>query len=454
MSVELQRPPMAVFHFPGIHPGMSYLAPRPGWVLRQVEGAAVRLFAESDEPTVRDMQRSAIERQERRLLTTVMEINASPVVLENAQFRNAFGMIDGRIWLNGAAGNRMRNKFDQQNTEEWRQGRLVSAFRRGRKEAALPLPVWKDRAADLPVAIELKNGFNYYHFTTETLGCLASFVQDDGDQPINLHLPQDNLRGFLTGFIEAVFPRLAPRVRFVSSACRYDRVRALYSHQHYLYQVEDPRVQAAVNQPGVDPRWNTLRSEAPYRKAVAMASYDSSLRLLREHALRRVPRKLVEKMPRLVWMGRDEGGAARLRGMTGQARLMAGLAERGFHCVAFEHLSPIEQIAQMQAADILVAPHGAGLANMVYAKTGALVIEIATRQTQMHRWGDFLPCAHVSRCRYDTVFADVAGVSRLDAIPPVSEGLVGIHVGRRATRRILALVDDALAGLPAQASAV
>ncbi|WP_323716101.1 glycosyltransferase 61 family protein [Paracoccus aminovorans] len=445
MQIEFTRPPMTLFHMPGLHPGISYLGPAPDWIMRPVAGAEIRLFAESDDDALRANQQNAIDRQQERLLTTVMEINCAPVVLENAVFSKGAGAIDGRLWLNGAAGGRQRTRFDQQNRADWRQSRLHWAFRRARNGAELPLPVWENRARGLPVAIELKNGFNYYHFTAETLGCLAPFVGDESDQPIRLHLPQDNARGFVMGFIQAVFPTLAPRIEIVATSTGYDRVRAHYSHRHYLYQVADPRIRQAVEQEGVDPRWQDhIRSEPLYRKNVAMASYDSSLRALRDHALRQVPPGMVRRMPRLVWMGRDESGAARARGITGAEPLLQALAGRGFVQVAFEHLTPIEQIAQMQAADVLIAPHGAGLANMVYAKTGALVIEIGTRQTQQHRWGDFLPQAHVSRCRYDTVFADVAGLSQLSRIPPVSQGLLGVHVGKRSARRILDLVDEFL----------
>lgn len=446
MKVDLARPPMSTFHMPGLHPGLSYLPPRPGWILRPAEGARVRLFAESDNPKLRRAQQNAIDRQQRRMLASVMEINCAPVLLEDATFRHGFALIGERAWLNGAAGGRLRTRYDQQNQAEWRQARLHDAFRRARGAAEQALPVWKEPADDLPIAIELKNGFNYYHFTVETLGCLAAFADDDSGQPINLHLPQDNVRGFIPDFIAAVFPGIADRVAFVSNGRSYGRVRAHYSHRHYLYQTADERIRAAIAEPGVDPAWaEQLRSETQHRKAVAMASYDSSLRLLREHALRQVPGKLVEERPRLIWMGRDESGEARARGITGHKPLLAELSARGFEVVAFEHLGPLEQIAQMQAADILIAPHGAGLANMVYAKSGALVIEIGTRQTQLHRWGDFLPAAHVSRCHYDTVFADVAGLSDLARVPPVSEGLLGVHVGRDATRRILDLVDEALA---------
>ncbi|WP_347267194.1 glycosyltransferase family 61 protein [Paracoccus sp. (in: a-proteobacteria)] len=444
MPLDLARPPLSVFHMPGVHPGLSYLPPRPGWVLRPARGARVRLFAESDDETLRAAQQAGVEGQQRRLLTTVMEIGSAPVVLRNAQFRNSFAMIDGRIWLNGAAGSRMRQRFDAENAADWRQSRLTHAFHRMRQRAEVPLPVWQGPATDMPVAIELKNGFNYYHFTTETLGSLAHFAADDSGQPIRLHLPGGEARAFVRGFVGAVFPALADRLELVSAGTRYDRVRSVYHHQHYLYQVEDARVAEIVGAAGTDPRWAALRPAGNQRKAVAMASFGSSLRLLREHALRQVPARMVAQMPRLVWMGRDEAGAARARGVTGHEALLAGLDARGFARVAFEHLSPLEPIAQMQAAEIVIAPHGAGLANMVYARPGALVIEIGTRQTQRYRWGDFLPCAHVSGCCYDTVFADISRVAP-GAVPPISAGLLGVHIGQRATHRILSLVDAALA---------
>lgn len=446
MRIEFARPPMDVFHMPGLHPGISYLNAAPEWILRPVQGARVRMFAESDDDGIRDSQQNAITRQERRMLTSVMEIGCAPVVLEAATFHKGAATIADRVWLNGAAGNRLRTRFDQQNREDWRQDRLVSAFQRARRNATLPLPVWEGAAHDLPIAIELKNGFNYYHFTIETLGCLAAFADDDSGQPIWLHMPNDNARDFVMGFVRAVFPGIADRVEAVGKPHSYDRVRAHYSHRHYLYQTSDELIPPVFAQEGVDPRWESqMRSQPLYRKNVAMASYDSSLRQLRDHALRQVPARMVGSMPRLVWMGRDESGAARSRGITGIDQMLAALAARGFEQVSFEHLTPVQQIAQMQAADVLIAPHGAGLANMVYAKPGALIIEIGNRQTQLHRWGDFLPGAHVSRCHYETVFADVAGLDDLAQIPHVSQGLLGVHVGKRAAHRILDLVDEAMA---------
>ncbi|MBY0135673.1 glycosyltransferase 61 family protein [Paracoccus yeei] len=441
MALDLARPPMEAFHMPSLHPGIFYLPPRPGWIIRPAPAASLRLFAASDSNALLELQQSTVDGQEARLLGSAMEINASPVVLTGAEFWGSYARIAGRYWLNGASGDRLRMKYDLANPGKARQERTTIAFRHAQFGASFQIPVWRQDSGDLDIAIQLRNGFNYFHFTAETLGSLAHFAQDQGGRPINLHLPEGELRGFVGRFIAAIFPELAPRVRLVHAPQPYAAVRSVYNHRHYLYQVRDDRVTQAAAQ-ALDPRWTALRSETMYRKAVSMASFDSSLRLLRDHALRRVPAGLAATMPRLVWMGRDSSGqAARLRPLTGHEPLLEELCARGFEVVNFEHLGPLEQVAAMQGADIVIAPHGAGLANMAYARPDTTVIEIGHRQTQLYRWGDFLPLAHVSRCNYTTVFADIAGAGDPDAVPPISQGLLGVHVGRRATDRIIRLID-------------
>ncbi|MBD9526351.1 glycosyltransferase 61 family protein [Paracoccus sp. PAR01] len=446
MALELRRPPMDMFHMPSLHEGMYYIPPRKGWVMRPAAGATVRLFAGSDSDTINDLQELVIERQQLQRFKAIMEINSAPVVLENAEFRNSFAMINGRFWLNGASGDRIRNKVDVQNNADWRKSRIKSAFRRARNNGTLTPALWKGKGNDLDIAIELKNGFNYYHFTTETLGSLAHFVKDKSGRPINLHLPQDNIKGFLSRFISAIYPSIADRVNFVTSGTKYERVRSVYNHRHYLYQVRDPRIDDCVSISD-EPKWHELNSDNSYRKEVSKASFDSSLRMLREQALGQLSADIIKGMPKLVFMGRDESGDARARGLVGHEPLLEELGSRGFEVVVFEHLSPLEQIAAMQAADIVIAPHGAGLANMTYSHPDSLVIEIGTRQTQMHRWGDFLANAHVSGCHYDTVFADIAGVDDPDLVPPMAEGHLGVKIGKRATDRILQIVDERMAAI-------
>lgn len=445
MPFNFRRPPVDILHMPNLHPGISYVEESPDWIVRPVPAAPVRMFADSDHPGLRDRQQAVINRQLAALPLQALEVRSSPVVLQNARFAYGMVQIDGRFWLNGASGNRVRTKFETANPEDWRRERYSSAFRRcwARGPAALPVR-GIDEARNLDVAIELKNGFNYYHFSTETLGSLAHFVQDGSAAPITLHLPSGPIKGFVKAFIDAVFPSVADRVRFVQTSTRYDEVRSVYSHQHFLYAVDDPLIETVLDQADLDPRWRSVARDPVRIKPAAMLSYDMNLRLLREAALAQVPQALSQATPRLIWMGRDEGGAARARGIEGHEPLLEELVGRGFEQVAFEHLSPLEQVAAMNGADVVVAPHGAGLANMIYAKPGATVIEIGTRQTQMHRWGDFLKCAHVSGCRYDTVFADIEGVDDLEIVPQMSAGHRGVRVGRNATERVIAIVDEAM----------
>ncbi|WP_198167837.1 glycosyltransferase family 61 protein [Ketogulonicigenium robustum] len=438
---------------PAFHDGISYIGRDPNWIIRPAQSSTFRMFAASDNEELRGRQDRMLNQVTRALPKGAMEVNALPVVLDNARFAGGLVQIDNRFWLNGASGGRVRSKFERENAKpEWRLQRYLGAFRRARATgAALINNVSSAEADALDIAIELKNGFNYYHFTTETLGSLAHFVDDGTDAPISLQLPSGDVKSFQQRFIEAIYPSLAHRVNFVARPKAYNRIRSVYSHQHFLYQVTDERVDRALAAPDVDSRWEDVIFGPSDAKLVAMMSYDSSLRKLRKEALKQIRKGQKRAYPRLIWLGRDEEGAdARARGIEGHEPLLEALTERGFEAFAFENLTPLEQIEAMNGADIVIAPHGAGLANMIYAKTNALVIEIGTRQTQLHRWGDFLKCAHVSGCRYDTVFADIAGLEDLSVVPGMFEGHRGIRVSEIATWKILEIVDEELSRMKAE----
>ena len=51
--------------------------------------------------------------------------------------------------------------------------------------------------------------------------------------------------------------------------------------------------------------------------------------------------------------------------------------------------------------------------------------------------------AHVAGCRYDAVFADIMGATNPEGVPPISKGLLGVTLGKRATDRILRIVAEA-----------
>ncbi|MTH77808.1 glycosyltransferase 61 family protein [Paracoccus aestuariivivens] len=441
MDLDLRHMPMDAFHMPSIHAGMYYLPPRPGWIMRPVPAARIEMFAASDDGAMFDLQQALIDEKQERLPKLAVEIKSAPVVLTDAEFDQSFATINGRYWLNGAAGDRLRHRYDLQNYGPWNRDRQAVAFRQGRLGPPYQPPVWRQPSDDLEIAIELRNGYNYYHFSVETLGVLAHFIGDETGQPINIHLRRGKQRGFVADFIEALFPELFPRVRFLTGPRQYAAVRSVFNHRHYVYQANDKRIDEGFGKaPDLNPD-ASFGETIEGRRELFCASFDTSLRLLRERALQQMPRNLLSTLPRMVWMDRDEKGDARKRGLSGERPLLEALRERGFQSVCFEHLSPLEQIASMQAADIVVAPHGAGLANMIYARPDTLVIEIGTRQTQLARWGDFLSQAHVSGCRYATVFADVLGIDDQESVPTIAESHLGIRIGQRATDRILELVD-------------
>lgn len=64
------------------------------------------------------------------------------------------------------------------------------------------------------------------------------------------------------------------------------------------------------------------------------------------------------------------------RRLAGEERLEADLVARGFEVVHGQDLSLPEQIARFARAEIIVGPHGAGLANLVWAEPPCRLVEV------------------------------------------------------------------------------
>lgn len=69
-------------------------------------------------------------------------------------------------------------------------------------------------------------------------------------------------------------------------------------------------------------------------------------------------------------------GSARRRRVLQEPQLIQRLQGYGFEAVQLEHLSLGEQIALFQSAEAIVAPHGAGLTNLVFCAPGTWVLEM------------------------------------------------------------------------------
>lgn len=69
---------------------------------------------------------------------------------------------------------------------------------------------------------------------------------------------------------------------------------------------------------------------------------------------------------------------ARFRRLENEDEIWPALEARGFEKVFLEDISFPEQVALMQEARAVVAPHGAGLTNMMFCPEGTLIAEIAS----------------------------------------------------------------------------
>ena len=96
--------------------------------------------------------------------------------------------------------------------------------------------------------------------------------------------------------------------------------------------------------------------------------------------------------------------------------MIATLARLGFVPVRLEAMSLDAQIALFAGADAIVAPHGAGLANLVYARPQTVIVEL-----HMDTWINwcFRHIAAVGALRYDAVIgrAEPAPGTRIWSVP-------------------------------------
>lgn len=400
------------FYFPARDAGLAYLAsPSPAPVLIRRQPARVRQFARSEIPALNRRMRSRMEDRWRWPTNPpVFETLSAVMRADDLAMGQRKMFLDGRILLSAAAGDRVwKSVLNALDADA--ETALNAAFARERGRAFAGLPMADDAGDGLPFVLDMRNGYNFYHFLTELMPQLALVAEQATDAPIHVHLPvQQALAAFPAAFIQAVYPALWPRLRFTDQPASYGSARIVYNHRHYLYQAGDAQVATALAPLPPDDPWHALSSHRAARKFLLKSTYDSGMRLLRRHVLDRIRATGAgdgDGAPARIWIGRDpDNPATNPRENQGEDVLLGDLAERGFRTVYLERMAPLDQLATVAGAEAIVAPHGAALAHMLFARRDATVIEIATPQTQLHRWGDFLGNAHVAQCRYCTVFAD------------------------------------------------
>ena len=83
------------------------------------------------------------------------------------------------------------------------------------------------------------------------------------------------------------------------------------------------------------------------------------------------------------------------RGVANQARMRPLLEAAGIESVAMEGRSVREQAMLLARADVVVAPHGGALTNMVFCRPGTRVVELLSRHVYPYYYGLAASCGHV-----------------------------------------------------------
>ncbi len=454
-KIDLTLPPETVFLNPWREGGVSLLSPLE-FVWRPTEGAVIEGFAVSAHDEINRKIRSFVDTTKRhKTFTTPIEYNVVPALLNEASFRKSHVLAGDRLLLTGASGSRLINTYrwarnEASNEPETRPVDAINGYLAACRDAnaGVELPIVRSvLAEDLHFAAECRNTFNYYHFITESLSQLTVLDDVDFRGNIYFHYPnsEDKQRPFAEGFVEALFPEYAGRVFFERVPKDYDRVLTAFDLRGAHAQMPQDPALARIVPGSVLEKFGTAGME--FQPILAMNSVPRSLRALRARALRAIEGHDFSYLPRRFFVGRDDR-KSRARPVAGLDLLFEHLEMFGFEFVVFESLTPLEQIAIMAQAEVMISCHGAGFTNMLYAGSEACVIELGTLQTAQFRWADFWPVAHAAQCRYISFFADFNASDQLREPHFGTDGIVPVALSEAAVAQIMGFVVTFLGHTP------
>jgi hypothetical protein len=147
---------------------------------------------------------------------------------------------------------------------------------------------------------------------------------------------------------------------------------------------------------------------------------------------RRLPPTRTESPPRRLYISR--GNRPQSRRYVEEAQLLPHLERRGFEVLDPGSLSVQEQIDTFASAEIVVAPHGAGLTNITFCRPGAKVLELfAATYVHLGLW----TIADAVGLDYRYLVADGPARSRKEMVGILDDVSVPVE-------RVLAAVDQLL----------
>ncbi len=243
--------------------------------------------------------------------------------------------------------------------------------------------------------------------------------------------------------MEALFPEYVGRVFFERAPKDYDLVLTAYDFFGGMCQMPEADFGKLSE---IVPDGVTLGTVG-FSQVLAMNSVSSAILALRVRALKAIEGRDFSHLPKRFFVGRGDA-QSRARPLEGQDLLLEHLLRFGFEYVVFEDLEPLEQVALMAQAEMMISHHGAGFTNMIFANPDAYVIELGTLQTAKKRWADFWPLATASQCRYLSFFADFSSDDPLHEPTFANDGIVPTAVSSFAAAQVMTFVVTVLGRVP------
>lgn len=444
-QISFFAPPQDVFLNPARDGGMSLLAPAD-YFWRAAPPALIQGFAASafEEVTYKINAYLNVTRRHKTFARAV-EFNSVPVLLDRASFQQSFALARGKIVLSGA---RILNRYCWENQDEDHdpEEQLVTYFRQCQtlnRDGSIPLHTGA-LPKNLAVAIACRNLSNPYPFITEALPQLAQIAETGFRGDVYFHFPNSPKppHPFVRGIVAALFPEFEGRVFFEPAPKQYDHVLTAFDLLHAYYQFPTGVTGSVARLAPSDAMFRGHDAYLGSQSILSMNAFSSSLSALRRRAARALKGHDFSHLPKRFFAGDSKNR------MVGERPLFEMLQLFGFEYINFDQLSPLERIAIMANAEMMVAPHGASLSNMLFAGPQTFFLALGTLQTAVHRWGDFWGLAHASGCRYVSFFADFDKPDPLTTPTIDLDGIVPVALSDQTVAEVLTFIVTILGQLP------
>ncbi|MGD1926426.1 MAG: DUF563 domain-containing protein [Paracoccaceae bacterium] len=272
---------------------------------------------------------------------------------------------------------------------------------------------------------------NFYHWVGEQMPRLALLAQYRSLSEFdNIVVFAKDHTTFIRESVKQLFPQFRGQIRHILGAS-VQMDEAVFFAPRSLIGDESTTSATLPDSPTAQKAWGSLsaivehiaaRDAAPIRGSLSQVQGSKALLISRDGSNGR------------CW--RDE------------AELLSRLRPWGVRSIrSEEHALPV-QMAMFRQAKVVIAQHGAGLANILFCQPGTRIIEVTTRNHVLRSW-DFAKLAQVRGLNYHIIVADARDddphIKQRTADPHVPKAyLSDMEISYVAALQIELLVADVL----------